>query len=249
MTGAEIALVVAATFVSGMLNAVAGGGSLVSFPALLAAGLPPLTANVTNTVALWPGYVGGAVAARHRLAPVARWWGRLLGAAGVGAAAGAVLLLVADDDVFAAVVPFLVLASAGLLAVPSTWLTGLRAGADGHPRRRAAMGAVAVAGGYGAYFGGGLGVVLLATLNAFVGGDIHRLNAMKNVLSLLVNTVALLAFVGFGPVAWGTVAVGAPASLLGGIAGGRLASRLPAVALRRAVIAFSVAVGVALLVR
>jgi hypothetical protein len=106
-----------------------------------------------------------------------------------------------------------------------------------------------VAGGYGAYFGGGLGVVLLATLNAFVGGDIHRLNAMKNVLSLLVNTVALLAFVGFGPVAWETVAVGAPASLLGGIAGGRLASRLPAVALRRAVIAFSVAVGVALLVR
>lgn len=248
MSVADVVLVAVATFAAGFVNAVAGGGSLVSFPALVATGLSPLVANVTNTLALWPGYVGGAVSARRSLDPADRWLRVLVVATAVGAAAGAALLLAADDGVFDAVVPFLVLLGAALLAIPETRLARLRSGGDGRPRRRTAMAAAGVGGAYGAYFGGGLGVVLLAILSAFVGGELRRLNAMKNVLSLVANTVALIAFVGFGPVSWGAVAVGAPASLLGGVLGGRLASRLPALALRRAVIAFSVAVGIALLV-
>lgn len=248
MSVADVVLVVAATFAAGFVNAVAGGGSLVSFPAFVATGMSPLAANVTNTIALWPGYVGGAVSARHSLDPADRWLRALAVAIAVGAAAGAAVLLAVDDDVFDTVVPFLVLLGAALLAIPQARLARLRRDGDGRPRRRSAMASTGVAGAYGAYFGGGLGVVLLATLSAFVGGELRRLNAMKNVLSLIANTVALIAFAGFGPVSWTTVAVGAPASLLGGVLGGRLASRLPALALRRAVIAFSVAVGIALLV-
>lgn len=248
MSVVDVLVVLMATFGAGFVNAVAGGGSLVSFPALVATGLSPLAANVTNTLALWPGYVGGAVSARTRLDPADRWLPALVVATAVGGVAGAAALLVADDGVFDAVVPFLVLLGAALLAIPQARLTRLRSDHAGQPRRRSAMAATGVAGAYGAYFGGGLGVVLLATLSAFVGGDLRRLNAMKNVLSLVANTVALIAFVGFGPVSWGAVAVGAPASLLGGVIGGRLANRLPALALRRAVIALSVAVGIALLV-
>ncbi|MBA2495710.1 MAG: sulfite exporter TauE/SafE family protein [Acidimicrobiia bacterium] len=247
MSVADVVLVVVATFAAGFVNAVAGGGSLVSFPAFIATGLSPLAANVTNTLALWPGYLGGAVSARHSLDPADRWLRVLIVATVVGAAAGAAVLLATDDGVFDAVVPFLVLLGAGLLAIPQARLARM-GGGEVRPRRRSAMAATGVAGAYGAYFGGGLGVVLLATLSAFVGGDIRRLNAMKNVLSLVANTVALVCFVGFGPVSWGAVTVGAPASLVGGMLGGRLASRLPALALRRSVVAFSVAVGVALLV-
>lgn len=242
---ADGALIVGATFAAGFVNAVAGGGSLVSYPALLATGLSPLTANVTNTLAIWPGYLGGAGTLARDIDRTDDRLPRLAVAAGVGAVGGSILLLGTDPDVFEVVVPFLVLLSAVLLAIPSTAVARIRGQGE---RRVPALAAVALAGAYGAYFGGGLGVILLAVLNLFVGGDLRSLNPIKAALALLVNTVALVSFIGFAPVSWAAAAVGAPASFLGGIAGGRYSKKIDAMLLRRLVIGLAVVVGIVLLV-
>lgn len=238
-------------FAAGAVNAVAGGGSLLLFPALLAAGLPPLAANVTNSVALWPGYVGTAVGYRTELADAGGTVRALSATSLIGAAIGAALLLLTPSSVFSAVVPFLVLAASLLLAAqtPVTrWVQGLP-GSGGDARSPLLHGAVLLASVYGGYFGGALGVVLLAVLAVFLAQDLQRLNALKAVLSLLVNTVALAAFALFGPVDWAVVAVAAPASLVGGYLGARAARRLPARGLRLTVVAFGIVVGLLLLLR
>ncbi|MGH9213405.1 MAG: sulfite exporter TauE/SafE family protein [Acidimicrobiales bacterium] len=242
----DVAAVVSTCLVAGAANALAGGGSLVSYPTMVAVGLSPVTANVSNTLALWPGYVSGAASLRHRLAEADGSLTRYAIAASLGAVGGTVLLLAGNPDVFEALVPYLVILSALLLAIPEPWVEQLRKGRLGRGRA-GALAMVALAGVYGAYFGGALGVILLAVLNAFVGSSLRSLNAMKAVLSLLINSVALVAFVGFGPVAWWAVAAGGPASALGGITGGRLADRVPATALRRAVVIVGLTAGVALL--
>ncbi len=251
MTGLELALVAVAGFVAGAVNAVAGGGSLISFPALVAVGLPTLDANVTNTTAVWPGYLGSAAAYRAELADQrARLTGLALTAA-LGGAAGSVLLLAAPDAVFDAVVPFLVLAGSLLLAAQPRIAALVRARAEtrgaGSPVPLHAS--IFLASVYGAYFGGGLGVILLATLGIFVADHLQRLNALKSALSLLINTIALIAFALFGPVDWVAVAAVAPASLAGGYAGARLARRLSPDALRGVVVAFGVVVAIWLLLR
>jgi hypothetical protein len=246
-TVGDVLAVVGACLVAGAVNALAGGGSLLSYPTMVAVGLEPVSANVSNTLALWPGYLSSAAALRRRVAEADARLPAYALAAGAGAVAGTVLLLAGDPATFETVVPFLVILAALLLAVPQRWLERLRA----HPRAGGtpvALGGVAVAGAYGAYFGGGLGVILLAVLNAFVGSGLRGLNAMKMVLSLLINTVALVAFVGFGPVTWWAVAAGAPAAMVGGAAGARLADRVDIVVLRRAVVVLGLAAGVALLV-
>jgi uncharacterized protein len=248
MTGWDVVLVAGGTFAAAAINAVAGGGSLVSFPALVAAGLTETVANITNTLAIWPGYVGGAASLRAKLRGTGRRAIPLAVAAGAGAVGGAALALTVQPDVFAAVVPYLVIVAALLLAVPDRWVASLRRPRDGGGHRIPAIAAVGVAGIYGAFFGGGLGVIFLAVLNAFTADDLQYNNALKAQLQLLVNTVALVAFVAFGPVAWWAVAVGAPCSLVGGISGGALAGRLPPVALRRAVVVLGLVVGVVLLV-
>lgn len=242
---ADGTLIVGATFAAGFVNAVAGGGSLVSYPALLATGLSPLAANVTNTLAIWPGYLGGAGSLARDIDRDDRRLPRLAVAAGIGAVGGSILLLGTDPEVFEVVVPYLVLLSAVLLAIPSAWVARIRGQGE---RRAVALTSVTLAGAYGAYFGGGLGVILLAVLNLFVGGDLRRLNPIKAALALLVNTVALVSFVGFAPVSWGAAAVGAPAAFVGGVAGGRYSKRIDAVLLRRLVVGLSVVVGIVLLV-
>jgi uncharacterized membrane protein YfcA len=242
----HVLAVIGACLVAGAVNALAGGGSLLSYPTMVAIGLGPVTANVSNTLALWPGYVSGAAALRRRVAEADAQLPAYALAAGLGAVGGTVLLLAGDPDTFEAIVPFLVILAALLLAVPEPWLDRLR----GSPRAggtTSALAGVAVAGAYGAYFGGGLGVILLAVLNAFVGSGLRGLNAMKAVLSLLINSVALVAFVGFAPVTWWAVAAGAPAALLGGLAGARLSDRVPIPVLRRTVVVLGIAAGVALL--
>ncbi len=250
MSAGDIALVVVATFTAGFLNAAAGGGSLVSFPALVAAGLDPLTANVSNTLALWPGYLSGAASLRSNLRRGVHLR-QLCLAAGVGAVVGSVVLLVADSSVFDAVVPFLVLLAAALLAVPSRWLAPARPAGTVDDEsvgvRPAALLVVGLGGAYGAYFGGALGVILLAVLSAFVGGELRNLNATKTVLSLLVNTVALVAFVGFAPVDWAVVAIGAPASLVGGLAGGWSSTRIDPRLLRWGIVAYATIAGLVML--
>ena len=181
MDGAEAVLLVGAGLAAGGVNAVAGGGSLVSFPALLALGLPPLTANVTNSVAVWPGYVGTCWGYRAELRERARRLLRLVPAAVAGAVLGCLLLLVSDEDVFARVVPYLVLLGALLLAVQERLTERVRSwrGSDRGDRSPALHVGLVVAAAYGAYFGGGLGVVLLACLGLLVADDLQHHNGAQ----------------------------------------------------------------------
>ncbi len=248
MTPGTVALLAGAGLLAGGVNAVAGGGSLISFPALLAAGYPPVTANVTNTVALVPGYAGSVAGSRADLEGQGDRVRRLGLWSVAGAVLGSVLLLTTPSEVFRAVVPFLVLLGCALLLAQPRLARRVQAG-DGARSGLLLQVGVLLASTYGAYFGAGLGVVLLGLLGVFLAERLARVNALKNVLSTVVNVVALVAFGLFGPVAWEAVLVVALASLAGGYAGGRVAGRLPSTALRAAVVAYGVVVAVVLLVQ
>lgn len=249
MTPETVALLAGAGLLAGGVNAIAGGGSLISFPALLAAGYPPVTANVTNTVALFPGYAGSVAGGRQELEGQS---GRLrtIGITSVvGGILGAVLLLTTPSDVFRAVVPFLILLACGLLVLQprlSRFVQG-RSGADRGDRSPGLQLSVLAAAVYGAYFGAGLGVLLLGVLGIFLAEQLRRVNALKNVLSLVINAVALVAFGLFGPVAWEAVLVIAVTSLTGGYLGARVASRIPSALLRAGVVLYGVVVSIVLL--
>lgn len=247
----ELAFLGVAGLLAGALNAIAGGGSLVLFPALLAVGVPALAANVTTTTSVWPGYLGSAAGYRAELAGQRARAVTLSATALLGGAAGAVLLLTTPEDLFARVVPLLILIASLLLAVQTAvtgWVQRLPGSAGGvrSPLLHVALFLAAV---YGGYFGGALGVILLAVLAVFLAEHLQRINALKAVLSLLVNTVALVAFALFGPVVWTAVAVAAPASLLGGYLGAKGARRLPVTGLRAVVVVFGVGVAITLAIR
>src|SRR4051795_8760341 len=243
----EIALLGGAGLVAGAVNAVAGGGSLISFPALLAVGYPSVPANVTNNVALLPGYVGGTVAYRRELSGQGRRARRLGATSAAGGLAGAVLLDVSPPGVFEAIVPFLILLSCALLvAQPAAARAVERRGHRGRPG--VVHAGTFLAAVYGGYFGAGLGIMLLAVLGAFLPDDLQRLNALKGLLSLVISAVAVVYFALFGPVAWAAAAVMAVASLVGGQSGVRIARRLSATALRWLVVVFGTGVAIVLLV-
>ncbi len=247
MDAATAALLAGAGLAAGAVNAVAGGGSLISFPALLAAGYPSVTANVTNAVAVLPGYVGGSLAYRRELGGQGARIRAFALTSALGAAAGAALLLVSPAGVFEAVVPWLILAACALLAVqPRVGAAVARGGRAGSPAApHAALLAATV---YGGYFGAGLGIILLAILGVLVADDLQRVNALKGLLSLLVAIVAAAGFALFGPIAWDAAAIVGAASLAGGALGVGAARRLPAAVLRGAVVAYGVAVAIVLLV-
>ena len=249
LTPARLALLAAAGFAAGAVNAVAGGGSLISFPALLAAGYGSVTANVTNAVAVLPGYLGGSIGYRHELAGQRPRAVALSVTSAVGAVAGAALLIESPAHVFRQIVPFLILGSCALLAAQPAIARRLgpaaRRGEEHLSVRLHAMQLAASV--YGGYFGAGLGILLLAVLGLGMNESLHRLNALKGLLSLVIGVAAVAWFALFGPVAWGTAAVMAAASLVGGRAGVGLARRLSAQVLRWVIIAFGVAVGAWLL--
>lgn len=246
MTAWHVVLLLVAGLAAGGVNAVAGGGTLLTFPALLAAGLHPVSANVTNSVALWPGYLSTAASYRDRLQdrdPLVR-----LAVASIGGAVlGTVILLVTPASVFHVLVPYLVFAATGLLAAQpsiSRWLAKRGTSTGTSPLLPPA---IFVAATYGAYFGGGLGIVLLAVLALALPLELNVLNELKAWLQLTVNTVALVGFAAFGPVDWRAAAIVAPASFLGGIGGARVARRLDPRVLRAAVVVFGSGVGIRLL--
>jgi uncharacterized membrane protein YfcA len=250
VTPGHAALVLGGGFLAGAVNAVAGGGTLISFPALLAAGLPASLANTTSSVGLVAGYAGGSVAYRRELQGQKERGRGLVIAGGLGGIVGAVLLLVTPGDSFRSVVPYLVLLACALLAVQPTLAKALaaRGTASEHAgwEVRLVIGIGAI---YGSYFGAGLGVIMLAVLGLLVADDLQRLNALKGVLSLVINLVAALIFVVTGHVAWlaaGLLAVGA---VLGATVGVGLARKLPSSVVRAAVVVGGVVVGVTLIVR
>lgn len=242
LTFADYAVSVGAGLIGGWVNSVAGGGSLVLYPALIAAGLPSVDANVTNSVALWPGYAGNLLGLGSSFSDNAAHLRRLAVPAVVGAVVGCVLLLITPGRAFDVVVPFLVIAASLLLAAQPRLKAAISGEHGLHPAvLLLSVGAASV---YGGYFGGGLGVILLAVLGLTLGSGIRVANAVKGGLSLLVNTVSVAVFALFGPVHWGLALAVAPATLVGGAVGGRFASGVNETALRRLVVAFGLAVGV-----
>ena len=240
-----------AGLLGGAVNSVAGGGSLISFPALLAVGYPGVTANMTNTVALWPGYVGGSVAYRRELEGQRSRTMVLATTCVLGGLAGSVLLLTTPASVFKRAVPWLILLACALFALQplaSRALTKRQAPSKEH-RSLGLHVAVFFAAIYGAYFGAGLGIVLLAVLGLAIPDSLQKLNGLKQVLSVVINSVAVVAYGVFGPVAWTAVAIMAVASLVGGRLGGGFARRLSPILLRVLVLGFGVTVGCILLAR
>jgi uncharacterized protein len=246
-----VALLTGAALLAGAVNAAAGGGSLISFPALLWAGYPAVVANVTNTVALLPGYGGGTLAYRPELAGQGRR-ARVLSAVSVaGAVLGSLLLLGGPAAVFSRLVPWLILFSCAVLAgqpAIAGWLRRRETDA-GRPGERSPilLGAQLAGAVYGAYFGAGLGVLMLALLGIFVDDRLQRLNALKALLAFVINVVAAVCFVAAGRVAWAAVAIMAVGSMVGGQVGVAAARRLDDRVLRALVIAFGAAVAVRLL--
>ncbi len=247
MDAGTVLLLAAAGFGAGAVNAVGGGGSLLSFPALLAAGYPSIAANVTNAVALLPGYLGGSLAYRPELERQRARIRALAPTSALGAAAGTALLLVSPAALFEAIVPWLILAACALLAL------GPRAAAIARRHHDRGGSTVALHAGlfvatlYGGYFGAGLGIVLLALLGALLPDDLQRLNALKGLLSLLVAGISAAGFALLGPVAWDAAVVVGVACLPGAVVGVRVARRLSPAVLRGVVIAFGVAVATVLL--
>jgi uncharacterized membrane protein YfcA len=249
VTGLEIAAVLLAGIAAGTINTVVGSGTLITFPTLLALGVPPVTANVSNTVGLVPGSLSGAVGYRRELAGQRSRLLRLASASLLGGIAGAVLLLVLPASAFDAIVPVLI--GIGVLLVILGPAIQRRVAArhearGGLPDHGApwVWPAVAGAGVYGGYFGAAQGVLLMAILGIGVDDDLQRHNATKNVLALLVNAVAAVVFIVVADVDWPVAGLIAVGSVIGGQIGAGVGRRLPA-ALLRAVI---VVVGVAALV-
>jgi hypothetical protein len=241
---AHLALVGLAAAAGGVVNAIAGGGSLITFPALVACGVPALAASAMNTVAMCPGYFGATVAQRHELAGQGARASKIVPLAALGGGLGAWLLLHTGERAFDVVVPFLLVFAVALLAfqdqIRVRFGLGARAAAGGSDTIAAVV--VGVAAIYGGYFGAGLGVVVLAALAVITGDSIVKLNALKQAISLAVNGAAAVLFFVLADLDLVIVGVMAAGSLVGGFAGGRLASRVSPRLLRGLVVVIGLAV-------
>ncbi|MEI7622354.1 MAG: sulfite exporter TauE/SafE family protein [Actinomycetes bacterium] len=239
LSAGGIIILAVSALLAGAINAVAGGGTLLTFPALIAAGFAPITANVTNTVALVPGYIGGIAGYRRELEGQQARIRQLLPAAFLGSLIGAVLLLTTSERVFKALVPILVLVAAALLLLQPMIQRRLSTLHDETGERRihdhdlATIGGVFLAAIYGGYFGGVLGVILLAVLGITLSDHLQKLNALKTVLQFSINIVAVVIFTLWGPIQWWTVLLMAPLTLIGGWIGAHFARGLHPDHLRR----------------
>jgi uncharacterized protein len=235
----ELIAIAVAGGAAGFINAVAGSGTLVTFPTLLAFGVPPVTANVSNNVGLVPGSVSGAIGWRRELSGQRSRTVRLATASLLGGTIGAVLLLVLPESAFGAIVPALV--GLGVLLVAFQPLINRRVKAalveEGQPPpgdRWWLWPGTALTGVYGGYFGAAQGILLIAVLGLGTHDTLHRNNALKNVLSGLVNGVAAIVFiaVAFDQINWVVAALIAGGSIVGAQVGARAGRRMPAVLMR-----------------
>jgi uncharacterized protein len=220
---------------AGAVNGVAGGGTLVSFPTMIAMGYPALTANVRNTVGIWPGYVSGVAGFHRQVADQGSLVRALAWPSGIGALAGAILLLLTPSGDFKTAAPWLILFASVLFALQpllARWLVGGPHRAHRLPLHVGTL----LCSVYGGYFGAGLGVMLLAVLGLALPDTLARTSGLRAVLSVLVNGVAALVFVVHSPLVWQAVALLATGSLVGGWLGARLALRIPVPALRTVVV-------------
>ena len=249
----EAAAILLAGVAAGSINAVVGSGTLITFPTLLAFGVPPVTANVSNNLGLVPGSVAGAVGYRRELAGQRSRVLRLLSASFLGGLAGAVLLLVLPEGAFEAIVPVLI-ALGVTLVIFQPRLSGWVATRVEHRAATARDGAwwvwpgVLLTGVYGGYFGAAQGVLLMAVLGIGIDEGLQRLNGVKNVLAAVVNAVAGLLFAIVADVDWRLVALIGTGSVVGGLLGAKVGRRLHPTALRAFIVVVGVVALVALLV-
>jgi hypothetical protein len=238
-----------AAMAAGAINALAGGGTLITFPTLLALGIPPVVANVTSTVALCPGYFGATLAQLKDIRSQSQRLWLVLPAALAGGILGGILLLHTEEKVFQALVPFLILLAALLLAIQ----TPLRAWLNRRLQAHSAQGIPAVwaiplvllAAVYGGYFGAGLSVIVLAALALILDDSLTRLNALKQAVAFGVNIAAAGFFLFSGKVVWSLALVMAIGALIGGVLGGKLASNVNPNTLRWLVVSIGILVALA----
>jgi uncharacterized membrane protein YfcA len=253
MTVLQFVLVGLSAVAAGMVNAIAGGGTLISFPMLTAVGIPAIAANVTNTVALSPGYLGATIAQAKDLRGQGRRLWLFVPASILGGIVGGVLLLNSGERVFRSLVPFLILIASGLLAAQGPvrkWMTRRGSGSEPSTASEALSTLpVAAAAVYGGYFGAGLSVIVLAVLGLVLDDSLTRLNALKQAISFSVNTAAAIFFVFSGQVVWPVALVMAVGALFGGALGGRLAGRIQPEVLRKIVVTVGVIVAIIYFVR
>jgi len=224
---------------AGTINTMVGSGTLVTFPALLAVGYPPVLANVTNTVGLVPGSLSGAIGYRAELAGQGRRLVRLGVASVLGGITGALLLLNLPEEAFQAIVPVLIGLACVMVVVQPRVAARLRAREGGAPRTHGGWllyAGVYGAGIYGGYFGAAQGVLLIAVMGLLLDEHLQRVNAAKNVLALIVNGVAAVVFISVTEVAWAAAGLIAVGSTVGGQVGALIGRRIPQLVLRGLVV-------------
>lgn len=244
----QFLLIGVGAFFAGGVNALAGGGTLITFPLLTAIGLPAVVANITNTVALCPGYFGATFAQwKEIISQKKRLW-LYVPVAIIGGVLGGFLLLRSGERLFRGLVPYLILLASILLALGDplkNWLTKKNINQQIHPGFIIiSMIALLVAATYGGYFGAGMSIIILAILGIFVADSLTRLNALKQILALATNIAAAIFFVFSGNVNWPAALVMAVFALAGGILGGKLAGKINAVTLRWVVVGIGLIVSV-----
>jgi uncharacterized membrane protein YfcA len=247
----HIIVIAIAAFAAGAINSIAGGGTLLSFPALVWIGVNPVMANATNTFALWPGSFAAMVGFRRELGNVRRWLLLLTIPALLGGATGGVLLLHTSMATFTRLVPFLILGATLLLAGQELITRRLGVLAHAHENPRAGWITIVVifqflVGIYGGYFGAGIGILILAALGLIGLTDMHEMNGLKNLLAICINGVAAIYFAWSGAVLWKEGFIMAVAAIIGGYLGARVARRLGRTFVRRSVVVIGLAMGIAL---
>jgi uncharacterized membrane protein YfcA len=246
-----------AAAIGAVMNAIAGGGTLVTFPALIALGIPPITANATSTVALWPGTMTSMWGYRAELRGARRWAIAFAIPSLVGGVIGALLLLVTPEQRFAQIVPWLILGATGLFMAQRPLLARMSESSharnilapDGSLRPPSAPFLLyqALVGIYGGYFGAGAGILMLAALGLMGLTNIHQMNGLKNWGGGVMNLVAVVIFAASGIVNWPVALAMAVGATLGGIGGSLLAQRVGQVWVRRAIVGIGLGSGLAML--
>ena len=248
MSGLDYILTALAAVAAGAINAIAGGGTLITFPTLLTLGVSPITANVTNTVALCPGFVGGILGQLKDLRGQRRRFLVFLGVSAVGGVAGSTLLLRTGERAFMAIVPFLILTASCLLAIQGLvriWLLrrsfSKKAGSGSETWAVVLIGLAAI---YGGYFGVAMSVVVLCLLGFLINDNLTRLNAIKQVVAFGANGAAAVLFIFSGKVIWTIALVMAAGALIGGLLGGRLAGHIKPDTLRWTVVSLGIVLSI-----
>jgi len=243
----ELLAVAAAGAAAGAANSVAGGGALITFPTMVALGLPPLTANVTNTVGIVPASVGGAFGYTDLLREQGQRFARLLGPLLLGAAAGSAALLVTSNEAFEAVVPILVAASCLLLLFQPRLVPHIAHA--GNERSPFLLGGIFFCGAYQAYFGSAVSILVFALLALFVADTLQHLNAIKILLAGASNLLAALIFAFLAPIEWRYALTIMVSSFVGGRVGAHYARRIPSDPLRLSIAAIGLVVAAVLALR